>query len=60
MDPAKETELIQAIPNSIFSGKFIIKDKNKAFLKTKFGKTDLKLLCDEFKLDKGSIKAAIA
>lgn len=48
-----------AIPNSVFSGELIIKDKKRALLKAKPRKAYIKLWYDGSKLDKSSIGAAI-
>lgn len=59
IDLAKRIEPTQAIPNSIFSEKFIIEDQIRAILEAKSGKVYLKLCCNSFKLDQGGTNTGV-
>lgn len=53
IDPAEGTEPIRAMLRSIFPGKLIIEDRNRAMLEVKAGIANLKLWGDGSKLDSG-------
>ena len=59
IDPTEKTEQILAILSSIFLGKLIIEDKNRAILEAKAGIAILKLWCDGSKLDSGGTGAPV-
>lgn len=53
IDPAEGTEPIRAMLRSIFPGKLIIEDRNRAMLEAKTGIANLKLWGNGSKLDSG-------
>lgn len=58
-DPIKRIEPILTTINSVFAEELIIKDRKKAIIEVKSAKAHLKLLYDDFKLEKDATGAMV-
>ncbi len=59
IDLAEGTEPILASFRSIFPGKLVVEEREKAIREGTIGRSDLKLWCDKSKLEKGGTRAAV-